>query len=96
MPDGRKRGRLEEWFSGADGPHAFFVGRNLSFDAEAAMAWASLMADGRSRGRPRDAIDMMLAAIAQVNRLVVVTDNERDFEELPFLNPVRAGGGSSD
>lgn len=93
MPGGRKRARLEIWFSGKDGPLAFFAGRTLPFDADAAMVWAHLMADGRSRGRPRDAIDTMLAAIAQVGGLIVVTDNERDFEGLPFLNPVRDGGG---
>lgn len=55
------------------------------------MVWAHLMAEGRLRGRPRDAIDTMLAAIAQAHRLIVVTDNERDFDGLPFFNPVRDG-----
>jgi toxin FitB len=93
MPDGRKRVRLESWFSGVDGPPALFAGRTLPFDAPAAMVWAHLMAEGRAYGRPRDAIDTMLAAIAQVHGLLLVTDNERDFEGLPFLNPVRNGGG---
>ncbi|ACB83264.1 PilT protein domain protein [Methylorubrum populi BJ001] len=91
LPDGRKRARLETWFSGEEGPLAFFAGRILPFDADAAMVWARLMADGRLRGRPRDAIDMMLAAIAQAHGLIVVTDNERDFDGLSFFNPVRDG-----
>lgn len=93
MPGGRKRTRLELWFAGEDGPLAVFAGRILPFDADASMVWAHLMSDGRLRGRPRDAIDTMLAAIAPVHGLVVVTDNERDFDGLPFLNPVRDGAG---
>ena len=88
-PAGRRRDELEAWFSGPQGPQALFTGRILPFDAEAALVWARLMADGRSRGRPRSALDTIIAAIAEANGCTVVTDNERDFEGVPVINPIR-------
>lgn len=89
-PAGRKRRELEDWFSGRSGPSALFAARILPFDEMAAMAWARLMAEGTARGRPRSAIDMMIAAIAEANDCVVVTDNEKDFAGLTIVNPLRA------
>jgi len=94
LPSGRKRERLEMWVSGPDGPQAVFAGRILSFDAEAAVAWARLMAEGRSAGRPRSVLDMIVAAIAQVNGCIIATDNERDFVGLDVVNPLRPAGPS--
>ena len=55
-----------------------------------AEAWAELIADGRRKGRPRNPIDMMIAATAIANSLTVVTLNERDFEGVvAHLNPLR-------
>lgn len=34
---------------------------------------------------------MIVAAIAQAHDCLVVTDNERDFIGLPFLDPMRIG-----
>src|SRR5689334_961652 len=79
-PAGKRRRELEAWFSGPEGPQALFAGRVLAFDEKAGLAWATLMADGKTRGRPRSAIDTIIAAIAVANDCVVVTDNERDFE----------------
>lgn len=88
-PMGKKRRDLEDWFSGRSGPPALFSGRVLPFDERAALMWAKLMADGTARGRPRSAFDMMIAAIAGANDCVVVTDNEKDFAGLSFVNPMR-------
>jgi predicted nucleic acid-binding protein len=33
---------------------------------------------------------MMIAAIAQANGCIVVTDNEKDFKGLKYINPMRA------
>ena len=90
LPVGRRRDGLEAWFAGPEGPLALFAGRVLPFDGAAALAWAALMTEGRRRGRPRSALDMIVAAIAEVHACLVVTDNERDFADLPFLNPIRA------
>jgi toxin FitB len=87
---GRKRRELESWFSGPTGPQALFAGRLLPFDENAALVWARLMAGGTATGRPRSALDMMIAAIAEANDCVVATDNERDFAGLAMVNPMRA------
>ncbi len=89
MPRGKKRSALEAWFSGPDGPQAAFDGRILKFDEQAALAWARRMAEGKAAGTPRSALDMIIAAIADANNCVVVTDNERDFAGIAVVNPVR-------
>jgi predicted nucleic acid-binding protein len=90
-PAGKRRRALEDWFSGPEGPQALFAGRVLAFDEKAALAWARLMADGKTRGRPRSALDTIIAAIAVANDCVVVTDNERDFDGVEAINPMKAG-----
>lgn len=92
LPTGRRRDDLERWFAGPEGPQALFAGRVLPFDESAALIWARLMAEGRLTGRPRSGLDMIVAAVAQANDCVVVTDNERHFAGMPFLNPVRGTG----
>jgi hypothetical protein len=88
-PAGRKRAQLESWFAGPEGPHALFAGRVLPFDEKAGLIWARLMAEGARAGRPRSALDTILAAVAEANDCIVVTDNERDFAGLQFINPMR-------
>lgn len=91
-PAGAKRKELERWFSGPEGPQALFAGRVLPFDEKAALVWARLMAGGTAAGRPRNPLDMIVAAIAEANDCVVVTDNERDFAGLKIVNPLRIAG----
>jgi predicted nucleic acid-binding protein len=86
---GKKRTLLEAWFTGPEGPQALFEGRVLPFDEKAALIWARLMADGTAKGQPRSALDMIIAAIAEANGCVVVTDDETDFAGLNFVNPLR-------
>ncbi|WP_193540142.1 type II toxin-antitoxin system VapC family toxin [Rhodopila globiformis] len=90
-PAGKRRDRLEAWFDGPEGPQALFAGRVLPFDAAAGLIWARLMAEGKAKGRPRSALDMIIAAVAEANGCVVVTDNERDFAGLAIVNPLRGG-----
>ena len=90
-PRGKKRDALDAWFTGPEGPQALFAGRVLSFDDKAGLIWARLMADGKATGRPRSALDMIIAAVAGANDCVVVTDNEKDFDGLQFVNPLRSG-----
>jgi hypothetical protein len=90
-PKGKKRALLEAWFSGPEGPPALFAGRVLAFDEKAGLVWARLMAEGTARGRPRSALDMIVAAVAEAHGCVAVTGNEKDFAGLKFINPVRAG-----
>lgn len=88
-PAGRKRDQLDAWFSGPEGPPALFAGRVLPFDEKAALIWARLMAEGTAKGRPRSALDTIIAAIAEANDCIVVTDNEKDFTDIEIVNPLR-------
>ena len=91
-PAGKRRDRLEIWFFSPEGPQALFAGRILPFDEKAGPIWARLMADGKAKGQPRSALDAIIAAVAEANSCVVVTDNERDFAGIEVLNPMRGAG----
>ncbi|MCZ7561907.1 MAG: PIN domain-containing protein [Burkholderiaceae bacterium] len=88
-PAGKRRDQLEAWFAGSEGPQALFTGRVLPFDEKAALLWARLMADGKAKGRPRSALDTIIASVAEANECVVVTDNEKDFADIQVVNPLR-------
>jgi hypothetical protein len=88
-PAGRKRTELERWFVGPNGPQSVFAGRVLPLDERAALIWGRLMAVGTKTGRPRSALDMIVAAIAEANDCILVTDNEKHFAGLKFINPLR-------
>ena len=90
-PRGKKRDALETWFSGPEGPQELFAGRILSFDDKAGLIWARLMAEGKAAGRPRSALDVIIASVAGANDCVVITDNEKDFAGLEIINPLRGG-----
>ena len=87
-PHGKRRVELERWFSGPDGPQMLFLGRILPFDERAAGIWAQHMASGTAQG-PRSALDMIIAAVAQAHDCTVVTDNEKDFLGIEYINPMR-------
>jgi predicted nucleic acid-binding protein len=89
IPAGRRRNELESWFSGPQGPSTLFKDRILSFDPHAALLWARMMALGKATGHPRSPLDAIIAATAQTNQCVVVTDNQRDFPDVATLNPIR-------
>ncbi len=88
-PAGKRRDQLEAWFAGPEGPQALFAGRVLPFDEKAGLVWARLMAAGKTKGRPRGALDTIIAAVAQANECLVVTDNEKDFADIEIVNPLR-------
>ena len=88
-PAGKWRDQLDAWFTGPQGPQALFAGRILSFDEKAALVWAERMADGKSNGRPRSGLDMIIVAIATANDCIVVTDNDLDFAGIEIVNPIR-------
>jgi toxin FitB len=88
-PSGRRRTELERWFAGPNGPQAAFAGRILPFDEKAALVWGRLMAEGTASGRPRSGLDMIFAAVAEANNCILVTDNEKHFAGLKFINPMR-------
>jgi predicted nucleic acid-binding protein len=87
-PAGKRRDALEAWFHGPEGPQMLFASRILPFDENAGLIWARLMAEARTRGRPRSALDTIIAAVAEANDCVVVTNNEKDFEGVESVNPL--------
>jgi len=87
-PHGRKRAVLDAWFSGLEGPQALFAGRILPFDDRAGLVWARLMVEGKVAGRPRNALDMIIAAVAVAHECMIVTDNEKDFSGIQIVNPM--------
>src|SRR5258708_38834303 len=93
-PAGKRRDQLEAWFSGPEGPQALFAGRVLTFDGNAGLIWARLMSDGKAQGRPRSALDTIIAAGAEAHGCIVVPDNEKDFAGVKIVNPLRASGAS--
>ncbi len=78
--DAERAAELEAWLDNVAATHNI-----LALDAKAFRAWAKLM------HKKSDTLyeDGMIAAIAQVNKLVVVTRNITDFEcfEVKLLNP---------
>lgn len=75
LPTGRRRARLESWFSaGVRRLHC------LPWELETGLKWAELVARLRAAGHAMPIKDSMVAATALVHGLVVVTRNRRDFE----------------
>jgi hypothetical protein len=61
----------------------------LAFDEAAGLIWARLMAEGTAAGRPRSALDTIIAATAAANDFIVVTGNEKDFAGVEVFNPLK-------
>lgn len=55
----------------------------LAFDGPVADVFAKLIASTRRHGKPKPALDMMIAATAKCHGLIVATLNPRDFIDLP-------------
>jgi predicted nucleic acid-binding protein len=58
---------------------ALFRGRVLGFDERAALVWDHLMSQGTAAGRPRNALDTVVAAIAKAHDCEIVSANEKHF-----------------
>jgi len=41
-----------------------------------------------AKGRAPSAPQMITASVAEANRCIVVTDNKRDLEDIPLVNPL--------
>lgn len=78
LPQGQRRRSLQERFQ------AFLVrgfgDRIMAFDAAAAEAYSSIAIERERTGRPIDAFDAMIAAIARVNSASVATRDVAGFE----------------
>ena len=74
LPSGRRRKRLESWFSNVVEILPF-----LDMDRETARVWAALLARLRKKGRAMPLKDSLIAASALQHGLAVATRNSGDF-----------------
>lgn len=83
-PHGKQRTALERWF--ATGASRLPV---VPFDAEAAQAWAGLLARLRRAGQSMPIKDSLVAATALAHGFTVVTRNRAEFEKagVAVVNP---------
>lgn len=58
---------------------------SLDFDDSAAEEYSKICADLERRGRSISNVDLMIAAIALVHGLIVVTHNTIDFDDIPGI-----------
>ncbi len=81
---GRKRTRLQQWFT--SGVHRIRV---LDMDRETATAWARLLARLKRRGLAMPVKDSLIAATALAHGLTVATRNTPDYQNagVSLINP---------
>ena len=87
MPKGRRQEALIRAFELM--LKSMIEGRIASFDAEAGIQVAELMAQRKRSGRPAEVRDTMIAGIVLANRATLATRNTQHFEDLPLtvINP---------
>ena len=87
MPKGRRQDALIRAFEMM--LKSMIEGRVASFDAEAGIQAAELMAQRKRKGRPAEVRDTMIAGIVLANRATLATRNTQHFEDLPVtvINP---------
>lgn len=87
LPQGKRRASL---LAGSETMFGrVFAGRILSFDEEAARAFAKIAAGRRIQGRPIAEFDAQIAAIARSRGATLATRNTDDFEgcDVRLVNP---------
>ncbi len=80
LPSGKRRKELEDWIE--DDLSLQFYNRVVSFDLDVAKRYGSLMARAKKNGHNPNAMDVLIAATAVANGMVVATLNRKDFEPL--------------
>ena len=80
LPDGRRRIVLGTWLE--TDLLQRFDSRILGIDADVADAWGRIMAAAERSGRTPGAMDVWIAAIAEVTGLTLATRDIRDFTPL--------------
>lgn len=84
LPTGKRKARLQEWFSrGVQRMHS------LDVDARTGSAWAALLARLRKRGLAMPLKDSLVAASAIAHGLTVATRDLEDFKNagVTLVNP---------
>lgn len=86
LAPGRLRNSLQLWF---DGLTEQFASRIVSTDEAVWRTFGRLKASVEAIGKPQEDLDMLIAAVATVNRLTLVTRNTKHFLDtgIPTVNP---------
>jgi predicted nucleic acid-binding protein len=80
LPPGKRRTEFESWIE--DDLCMQFFNRVVGFNLDTAMRYGSLMARAKKHGHNPNAMDVLIAATAAANGMVVATLNRKDFEQL--------------
>ncbi|MHB8948952.1 MAG: PIN domain-containing protein [Rhodoferax sp.] len=83
---GRMRNTLQLWF---DGLNAQFASRIMPTDEAVWRTFGRLKASVEAIGKPQEDLDLLIASVATVHRLTLVTRNTRHFLDtgIKTLNP---------
>lgn len=86
LAQGRLRNSLQLWFDGLNGQ---FASRILPTDEPVWRTFGRLKASVEAIGKPQEDMDLLIAAVATVNRLTLVTRNTKHFLDtgIPTVNP---------
>lgn len=87
LTDATKANRLQQWLQ--YDIRQRFSRRLLLITTEIALQWGQLLAESELAGKPRPAIDALIAATARHHQLTLVTRNINDFLHLkiPLFSP---------
>jgi predicted nucleic acid-binding protein len=87
LPDGRRRRGL--WDAALGIFNEEFADRLLSFDSDAAAAYAEIGASRRAAGKPISQFDAMIAAMTRSRGATLATRNVKDFQGcgIDVVNP---------
>jgi predicted nucleic acid-binding protein len=80
LPAGKRRTEFENWIE--DDLYMQFFDRVVGFSLDVARHYGSLMARAKKNGHNPNAMDVLIAATAAANGMVVATLNRKDFEKL--------------
>ena len=80
LPAGKRRTEFENWIE--DDLYMQFFNRVVFFDLGVARRYGSLMARAKKNGHNPNAMDVLIAATAAANGMVIATLNRKDFEKL--------------
>lgn len=87
LPNSRRRQELHAWLK--EDLLSRFQGKIIPIDEDVIVEWGILTARIEVAGKPMPAIDSLIAATAQANRLAMVTRNVDDFSAsgVELVNP---------
>ncbi len=86
LPNSRKKVRIAEWLNSLIEDYGE---RILPIDLVVAESWGEVQGLSEKQGIVISTIDGLIASVARTNNLVLVTRNEKDFEncKIPIFNP---------